>query len=220
MIDLHMHTLFSDGVLLPAELIQRAKAKGIRTMAITDHIDQSNIETAVPAIVKFCKQVEKDPGITVLPGMEITHVPPDKIAGLAKRGRKLGAKWIVVHGESPVEPVIEGTNLAAIMADVDLLAHPGIIKIDDVKMAIKKGVALEITARKGHSLGNGRLAKYGKQFGATLILNTDTHAPGDLIDIKFAKIVALGAGLSEKDFKEMLLASERLSKKALKRESK
>ncbi len=220
MIDLHMHTLWSDGVLLPAELVQRAKAKGIRTMAITDHIDQSNIETTTPAIVKFCRLVENDPGITVLPGMEITHVPPDKIAGLVRRGRKLGAKWIVVHGESPVEPVIEGTNLAAIKAGVDLLAHPGIIKIDDVKLAVKKGVALEITARQGHSLGNGRVAKYGKQLGAALILNTDSHAPGDLIDKKFAKTVALGAGLSENDFKNMLLTSEKLSKKALKRGNK
>jgi histidinol phosphatase-like PHP family hydrolase len=220
MIDLHMHTLWSDGALLPAELVRRAKVAGIKTMAITDHIDQSNIETTVPAIVKFCKQMEKDPDITVLPGMEITHVMPNQISALARRGRKLGAKWIVVHGESPVEPVIPGTNLAAIKAGVDLLAHPGIIKKDDVKLAVKKGVALEITARQGHSLGNGRLAKYGKQLGAAMILNTDTHGPGDLIDATFAKTVALGAGLSENDFKNMLATSEKLSIKALKRGNK
>ena len=37
MIDLHTHTFFSDGVLIPSELFQRARAKGYHTIAVTDH---------------------------------------------------------------------------------------------------------------------------------------------------------------------------------------
>ena len=116
MIDLHMHSIWSDGVLVPAELVQRACFKGIRIMAITDHVDHSNIDLVVPAISKFCRELGRRLPIKVIPGMEITHVPPATIKDLAVRGRKKGAKWIVVHGETPVEPVPEGTNLAAIKA--------------------------------------------------------------------------------------------------------
>ena len=42
MIDLHTHSLFSDGELLPSELIRRAKVIGIQYLAITDHVDFSN----------------------------------------------------------------------------------------------------------------------------------------------------------------------------------
>ena len=217
MIDLHMHTIWSDGVLVPAELVQRARKMGIRAMAITDHVDHSNIATVVPAIAKFCRKMDKLTDIMVLPGMEITHVPPRAIGELARLGRKLGAKWIVVHGETPVEPVPEGTNHAAIMAGVDLLAHPGLIEPDDVKLAAQKGVALEISARQGHSLGNGRVAFLGKLFAAALILNSDSHAPEDLIDRDFARVVALGAGLVDEDFKAMMSRSESLVKKARQR---
>jgi len=44
MIDLHTHTTFSDGELIPAELARRAAKAGYRAMAMTDHADFSNLE--------------------------------------------------------------------------------------------------------------------------------------------------------------------------------
>jgi Histidinol phosphatase and related hydrolases of the PHP family len=41
MIDLHTHSIFSDGELIPAELTRRAAVAGYRAMAITDHGDFS-----------------------------------------------------------------------------------------------------------------------------------------------------------------------------------
>jgi predicted metal-dependent phosphoesterase TrpH len=35
--DLHLHTLFSDGVLTPGELVQRARLAGLTAIALTDH---------------------------------------------------------------------------------------------------------------------------------------------------------------------------------------
>jgi len=214
MIDLHMHSIWSDGALVPAELVQRAAQKGVRAMAITDHVDHSNIELVVPALAKFCARTACMLDLTVLPGMELTHVPPESIKDLADRGRRLGARWIVVHGQTPVEPVPEGTNRAAIQAGVDLLAHPGIIEPGDVKLAAQMGVTLEITARKGHCLANGRVAALAKKHGAQMIVNTDAHDPSDLIGIEHAKVVALGAGLSAGDFKKMIALSGKLVKKA------
>ena len=36
-VDLHTHTLRSDGLLRPDELVRDARAAGVRTLAITDH---------------------------------------------------------------------------------------------------------------------------------------------------------------------------------------
>lgn len=216
MIDLHTHSIFSDGVLVPAELVQRARAKGVTAIAITDHIDHSNVAIVVPALVRFCREM-KGSDIPIIPGMEITHVPPNKIAALAAAGRKLGAALVVVHGETVVEPVPAGTNRAAIEAGVDVLAHPGLLAAEDAGLAAKKGVALEITARKGHSLTNGRVAALAVAAGAPMVLDTDAHEPGDLIDLAFARVVALGAGLSENDFAKMQANSRALVDRALRR---
>ncbi|MDR2861125.1 MAG: histidinol phosphate phosphatase domain-containing protein, partial [Syntrophobacterales bacterium] len=124
MIDLHTHSFFSDGELLPSELVQRAAEKGYQAIAITDHADLSNIDFVIPRITKVCQQMQKLETIRVIPGIELTHVPPAHIADLVREGRLLGAKIIVVHGETIVEPVAEGTNRAAVMAGIDILAHP------------------------------------------------------------------------------------------------
>ena len=211
MIDLHMHTLFSDGELLPSELIRRAKAKGHRAIAISDHADMSTLDWIIPRVITACEENNAERDILTLPAVEITHVPPALIAKHVKRARELGAKIVIVHGESPVEPVEPGTNLAAIMAGVDILAHPGLIDDEAATLAAKNGVFLEITARKGHSLTNGHVARTALRCGAKLVLNTDTHSPGDLITLEFAKTVALGAGLSLEDFAKIRENMEKLA---------
>ena len=126
-----------------------------------------------------------------------------QIAGLAKQARELGAKIIIVHGETIVEPVAPGTNRAAIEADIDILAHPGLITEEEVEIAKEKGILLEITSRGGHSLTNGHVAALAKKKGARMVVNTDSHNPRDLIDSEFAKKVVVGAGLTEEDFRDM-----------------
>jgi len=210
MIDLHMHSLFSDGELIPSELVRRAAVAGYRAMAITDHADHSNFDFIINRVSLVCGKVSEAYGIFVLPGIEITHVPPRYIPALAKEARKAGARIIVVHGETLVEPVVEGTNLAAVQSDVDILAHPGLIDEDSVRLAAKAGVCLEISTRKGHSLGNGHVAALARKHGALLVLNTDAHAPGDLVDREFAKRVARGAGLTEAEAARMFRNSEEI----------
>jgi len=207
MIDLHTHSLLSDGVLVPSELVRRAAAKGYRAMAITDHVDTSNFEEVAKQILGFVKKAGNSLEIPVVPGVELTHVPPGLIGELVKELRKLGIAWVVVHGETIVEPVKEGTNRAAILAGADLLAHPGLITDEDVQLAADRGVFLEISARKGHSLGNGHVAALAVRFNAKLLLNTDTHAPSDLISVDFARQVAAGCGLTNEAFETMRQAA-------------
>jgi putative hydrolase len=203
MIDLHTHTVFSDGELIPAELVRRAQVLGLRALAITDHGDSSNIDWIIPRIAAVCEELNSVLEIRVVPGIEITHVPPALIPETARKARKLGAKVIVVHGETIVEPVAPGTNAAALESDIDILAHPGLITETLVLKAKDKGILLEITARSGHSLTNGHVAKLAKQAGAPMVINTDSHSPGNLIDLSTAHKIALGAGLTADDFKLM-----------------
>ncbi len=199
MIDLHTHSLFSDGALVPAELVRRAVVKGYEAIAITDHADSSNIDFIIPRIIRAAEDLSGLLPITVIPGIELTHVPPKSIKALVNQARKMGAKLVVMHGESPVEPVAEGTNRAAIAAGVDILAHPGLITDKDASLAARNGVFLEITARSGHSLTNGHVARTALKAGAMLVLDTDAHEPEDLIDDAFAEKVLFGAGLSAKE---------------------
>jgi len=123
MYNLHCHSLLSDGALLPSEVATYYSALGYKVIAITDHVDYSNIEPVVKSILEFTKHWPQDSGIKVLPGVELTHLPLEQLKPLAKYARSAGIKIIVGHGETLVEPVIEGTNRAALEADIDILAQ-------------------------------------------------------------------------------------------------
>lgn len=200
MIDLHTHTTFSDGELIPAELVRRARQAGYQALAFTDHADASNIEFILQSMRKFTRVHGPYGGLDPIVGVEITHVPPALVPELVRMARKGGAELVVVHGETIVEPVEEGTNLAAIESGVDILAHPGLITSEEVRLAAEKGVALEITTRRGHSLTNGHVAALARKFGAKLVINNDAHAPGDLVPLSLRRRIALGAGLTEDEY--------------------
>lgn len=217
MIDLHTHSVFSDGELIPAELIRRAEYIGYEAIAITDHVDHSNIDIVVPRLLEAVRQLSGHVSIDVLAGAEITHVPPSLIPPLVKELRSMGAMIVLVHGETLVEPVQEGTNRAAIEADVDILAHPGIMSTEDLLFAKEKGIYLEITSRKGHSLSNGYIAKEAQRFGIPLVINTDAHAPSDLITRDMAVRILLGAGIEETRINSIFLNSRQIVEKALRR---
>lgn len=218
MIDLHTHSFFSDGELIPSELIRRAEAIGYKAIAITDHVDSSNIDLVVPRIVSALKKLKGFISIEAIPGAEITHAPPQIIHELVKEARHLGARIVVVHGETLVEPVAPGTNRAAIEANADILAHPGIISEEDLLLAKEKGVTLEITSRKGHSLSNGYVAKEAMRFGVPLCINTDAHIPSDLITKEFAIGILLASGIEKNRIDSIFDNSKALVQKALRRD--
>ncbi len=199
MFDLHCHSIFSDGELIPAELVRRVEVMEYDAIAVTDHADASNLDFIVPRMVKAAEQINQSGSTKLIPGIELTHVHPDQISRLAAKARELGAKIVVCHGETVTEPVIPGTNKAALDADIDILAHPGLISEPDAQKAKERGIFLELSGRKGHSLTNGHVAKMAKKTGAGLVINSDGHAPDDFMTQKRARLVGMGAGLTEDD---------------------
>ena len=203
MYNLHTHSLLSDGVLLPSEIARRYWAVGYKVIAITDHADYSNFEFIVKAVLKFSRHWPKNSPLKVLPGIELTHLPPEHFKPLSKLARKKGIRVIIAHGETTMEPVFKGTNYAAIEADIDILAHPGLITDKEVRLAKKKGVFLELTSRKGHSCTNRHVVRQARKYGAKLILSHDSHQPEDIISPKELVNIGIRAGLMRKDIQNV-----------------
>lgn len=208
MFDLHTHSLLSDGVLLPNELARRCEVIGYKGLVIADHVDASVIDFTVPRLVKLCKEISGIMGVKVKPGAELTHVHPKHFARLVTQARELGAEVVLGHGETLVEPVILGTNRAAIEAGVDVVAHPGLITLADAKLAARKGVCLEISGRQGHSLANGHVAATARAARASLVFGSDSHSPSDLIPREFAERIASAAGLTQAEVKRLFARTE------------
>jgi histidinol phosphatase-like PHP family hydrolase len=211
MIDFHTHTFMSDGELGPAELVRRVEVRGFRAVGLADHVDGATVELTVPVLVRAARQLTGACPVKVLAGCELTHCRPEQIADVAARARELGADFVICHGESPVEPVIEGTNRAAIDCAVDILAHPGLIRDADARAAAARGVLLEISGRRGHSLTNGHVAQAARRAGARVVFGSDAHGPGDFADRATAERILHGAGLDADEVQLALEAARRLA---------
>ncbi len=217
--DFHTHTMLSDGDLSPMEMVRRAVVRGYTAVGLTDHAAAGDMERIIPELVQACTLARRYWSIVAIPGIELTHAPAQAIPALAKKAKALGACLVVVHGETIVEPVEPGTNLAAIKCqDVDILAHPGLLTLEEAKLAAEKGIYLEISARKGHSLTNGHVARLAKAAGAKLVVDSDSHTDSDLLTDEFALKVLRGAGVDETDCRQILAINpEELTSRVLKK---
>jgi len=206
--DFHTHTSLSDGSLSPIELIRRALAKGYKAIALTDHVGIGYLDRIIREVAEDCALARAHWPILAIPGVELTHLPPRAIDAAARRAKELGAWLVVVHGESIIEPVEKGTNKAALQCPyVDILAHPGLITLEEAKLAATRGIFLELSARRGHSLANGHLAQLARLTGAKLLLNSDAHDEANLFTPPLARQIARAAGLDKKESDEILIAN-------------
>ncbi|MFO7936802.1 MAG: PHP domain-containing protein [Kiritimatiellia bacterium] len=70
MIDLHIHSTFSDGSETPEDIVERGRRLGLSAIALTDHDNMAG----VPAFMEACR----DKGITGLPGVEVSAALDDR----------------------------------------------------------------------------------------------------------------------------------------------
>jgi histidinol phosphatase-like PHP family hydrolase len=173
---------------------------GYHSIAITDHVGIGYLERLINEIAADCALAQSHWNITAIPGVELTHLPATAIAEAAKKAKELGAKLVVVHGQTVAEPVEPGTNLAALKSPhVDILAHPGMLTLEEAKLAAANGIYLEITARKQHSVTNKHVAEMARRAGAKLIVDSDAHDEFDLLTSELAYTIAKNALLTESE---------------------
>ena len=63
-VDLHTHTIYSDGTLTPADLVKKAKELQLSAIAVTDHDSVSANKEAILSGLKY--------GVPVIPGVELS----------------------------------------------------------------------------------------------------------------------------------------------------
>lgn len=203
--DFHTHTSISDGALSPLELVRRAHVNGYHAIAITDHAGIGYLERLITEITADCALAQRHWNIIAIPGVELTHLPAAAIADTAKKAKELGAKLVVVHGETVAEPVEPGTNLAALKSPhVDILAHPGLLTLEEAKLAATNGIYLELTARKQHASTNKHVAETARLAGAMLIVNSDAHDEADLLTSQLSRSIAESASLTQAEITNAL----------------
>jgi putative hydrolase len=213
--DFHTHTFLSDGGNSPIELIRYACANGYSIIGITDHASYSNIDYIINAAIRDCSLAERFWNIKAVPGVELTNIPAKSINEIACYAKEKGARLVIVHGESISENVEPGTDYNAVNSDyVDILAHPGLITLEEAKDAAKRGIYLEITCRGGHCLTNGHVVRTGRQAGAKFLINSDSHIHKDLYLGDMQIKVGKGAGLEAGEIMEIIeINSKSLLKK-------
>ena len=203
--DFHTHTFHSDGVLSPIELIRRAFVKGYSAIGVTDHVALGSLGRVIEEISDDCALARAYWGIQAIPGVELTHLPPQAISEVAQKAKEMGAWLVIVHGETSTEPVERGTNLAAVQSPyVDILAHPGLITTEEAALAAQNNVFIELTSRTGHSATNAHVALISQKAQARLLVNSDAHNEDDLLTPALAEAVLHQAGLGEHHYEQIL----------------
>lgn len=195
--DFHAHTYLTDGASSATDMWRHSDRLRHRAQAITDHVA---LEDPGPILTQLRAEARawEGSGLITLVGVEISMVPPRRVADVARAARRAGAEIVIVHGETIVEPVPAGTNHAALEApEVDLLAHPGLLTEADAALAHDHAKVLELSARAGHGLTNGHVAQRALAAGVDLAVDSDAHAPDQLVGPELARKIAGGAGLSE-----------------------
>jgi histidinol phosphatase-like PHP family hydrolase len=192
------------------ELIRRACVAGYRAVGLADHGALGSLSRFAQELSQDCALARDRWRIMALPGVELTHVPAAAVAEVARAAKEVGLWLVIVHGETISEPVEEGTNLAAVSCgDVDILAHPGLITLEEAELAARNGVFLELSAKPAHAAANGQVAKMARLAGAKLLVNSDSHDL-DFLSEEQARRTALAAGLEEKDLEEVLRINPQL----------
>jgi len=202
--DFHSHSYLSDGASSATDMWNEAEALAHRALALTDHISLEDPRSLLDRLHQEARAWEDRAFVPVV-GVELTKVPPRRIAEAARAARASGAEIVIVHGESIAEHVPPGTNRAALESgEVDVLAHPGLLEPRDAALARANGVVLEISARRGHALTNGHVVRVALEAGAELVVDSDAHAPDQLVPWNFARRIALGAGVPESKITRVL----------------
>ncbi len=216
--DLHMHTTATDGAGSIEEMIEGARAAGLKYIAITDHSKRVAMANGLDSVRlrEHWRRIDtirqKTKGIEVLCGIECDILEdatldlPDEV--LAE------ADWVIAvlhYGLRQPAEMIEKRLLAAIQnPHVDCIGHPSGRLIGSrapaeinyhtfLKAAQDYGVMLEINANPARLDLNDIQSARAKELGIPIVINSDSHHIHGFQLLEYGVHQARRAGLTKAD---------------------
>ena len=184
MIDLQIHSTFSDGSLTPTELVKEAKAKGLSAIALTDH-------DTIDGLPEFMAAGKKD-GVITVPGVEISvdiKLPNHghmHILGLFinpyDKDLKSKLEFLRTERNKRAEKIIQKLNDLGLKVTLEeLLAEAGegsIGRPHIAKIMLRRGFVSTIQEAFNLYLGKGKPAyvdkvKFGEEEAIKMIKNAN-----------------------------------------------
>lgn len=205
-IDFHVHTRFTDGTASIEAMVMSAFSKGLRAIAITEHVrsssnwlhrfwaevDQTRASINDPIVYHGieAKALDFDGTLDATPEM---LKRAELVLGAVHRypdGRGGTCDWARLSPDEAAEIEFRAALGLAHNPKVDVLAHPGGVYErkfgpfprpyleEIVATATLHSVAIEINARYCHDIPG--LLALCRQYGALVSLGSDAHSPSDV----------------------------------------
>lgn len=216
--DLHMHTTATDGTASIEEMIEAAKQRGRKYIAITDHSKRVTMANGLDAkrLRDHWKQIrkisEQTRGIEVLCGIECDiledatlDLPDDVLEE---------ADWVIAvlhYGLKQEKKQIHKRLMAAIKnPHVDIIGHPtgrligkrpgAEMEMSEIlKAAADHQVMMEINAHPSRLDLNALHAAAARDLGIPIVISTDAHSTGGMDVMRYGVYQARRAGLTAED---------------------
>jgi DNA polymerase (family 10) len=217
--DLHVHTSASDGKNTLEEMVEAARQKGYRYLAICDHtithgVTEERLLAQIEAIHRLNQALstKHQARIRILAGAEV-HIRKDGSLELDSRVlEKLDIVVGSVHQrykmdeQQMTERIVKGIETGW----VDILAHPTgrlinrrepyEVNFDRILDAAKAhSTALEMNTYPDRLDLNDIYARMAKEHGVKIAIDSDAHATGELATLRYGVMLARRAWLGASD---------------------
>ncbi|SMB98958.1 DNA polymerase (family 10) [Thermanaeromonas toyohensis ToBE] len=216
--DLHCHTRYSDGLHTIKEMVEAARARGYRYLAITEHSRSLavarglSLEQLLAQKEEITRLNEELEDFTILAGIEVDILPDGRLDYEDEILAQMDLVIASIHSgfRQDEEQMMARLEAALRHPYVDILGHPTgrmlgrrpayAINLEKVlELAAETGTILEINASPDRLDLDEVAARRAKEYGIPLAINTDAHDAGRLEDMEYGLAVARRAWLEPED---------------------
>lgn len=198
LIDLHIHSTFSDGKCHPKQIISLAWQKGLHCLAFTDHAFNTELSLNEDTIENYLDEIsllkESSP-LKILTGIEAELASLEKAIKYRDR-----LDLILLSNHGPVNGGLFGSIFEAI-ADypVDIIAHPWYFSNSSwdklIQASLDYSVAIELNGFR--KAPKAELIKKAALSGVLFSIGSDAHFENEIGETQWAYKVMQEIGLDK-----------------------